>query len=171
MQTKQQKLKSLYAQIDKLWHGVSGTKNGDYGKIVRLYVQVIKLDRHDRDAWENCVWLLWSMSKNESKDIYLIQAETMVKDYLKYNPNGYRAYEYVGQFYRSMKIDNKLAVIYYIEATKFKDAPKTTFYSLISLYRKSNDKRRAIGLCRFSLRKFPNDPYIKARLKELTLQR
>ena len=33
---------------------------------------------------------------------------------------------------------------------------------------KAGDKVRAIGNCRFNLKRFPNDPYAKSKLKELT---
>jgi hypothetical protein len=88
--------------------------------------------------------------------------------YLSINPNGYRAFEYVGQFYRIMMVDERLAIRYYESALRWKDAPETTFHSLTSLYLKRGDKIRAIGNCRFNLKRFPNDPYAKSKLKELT---
>lgn len=168
MQTREKKLEYLRKTIETLWHGVSDTKTGDYDKIARLYVDVLKLDKNDRDAWENLVWLLWSMSINESSEPYLVFAENKVKDYLKYNPKGYRAFEYVGQFYRVMKKDLRLAVRYYESAIRWKDAPLTTHHSLISVCEKSGDKVKAIGYCKMTLARFPNDPYTKNKLQTLT---
>ena len=83
-------------------------------------------------------------------------------------PNGYRAYEYVGMFYRSMIKDERLAVRYYESAIRWKDAPESTHHSLISLCNKTGDKIRAIGYCKMTLARFPNDPWTKSRLKEFT---
>jgi len=168
MQTREQKLVNLKKTIETLWHGVSDTKEGDYPKIISLYKEVLMHDYHDADSWENMVWLMWSMAINKKDTVWLFQAEKFAKRYLSLNPNGYRAYEYVGQFYRIMMVDEKLAIRYYESALRWKDAPETTFHSLTSLYVKNGDKVRAIGNCRFNLRRFPNDPYAKSKLKELT---
>ena len=165
---KVQKLKSLRLQIDKLWHGREKTSDGDYEKIVNLYFQILKLEPKDTNAWEDTVWLLWSLSINKKNVRYLDTAEKVVLDYLKHNNNGYRAYEYVGQFYRIMMVDEKLAIRYYESALRWKDAPETTFHSLTSLYVKNGDKISAIGNCRFNLKRYPNDPYAKSKLKELS---
>ncbi len=71
MQTPEQKLKLLNKTIETLWHGVSDTKEGDYPKIINLYKEVLKLDAKNNDAWENLVWLMWSMAVNK-KDIALL---------------------------------------------------------------------------------------------------
>ena len=168
MQTRENKLKLLKKTIDVLWHGVSDTKEGDYPKIINLYKEVLKLDPKDRDAWENMVWLMWSMAINKKDTAWLFEAEKFAKMYLSINPNGYRAFEYLGQFYRIMMVDEKLAIRYYESALRWKDAPETTFHSLTSLYVKTGDKIRAIGNCRFNLKRYPNDPYAKSKLKELT---
>ena len=168
MQTKELKLKYLNKTIDTLWHGVQETKTGDYPKIVNLYKEVLKIEPKDRDAWENMVWLMWSLSINEKDTRWMIEAEKFVKRYLAIMPNGYRSYEYVGMFYRSMIKDEKLAVRYYESAIRWKDAPKSTHHSLISLCEKSGDKIRAIGYCKMTLARFPNDPYTKSKLKALT---
>jgi hypothetical protein len=102
--------------------------------------------------------------------VWLFEAEKFVKRYLSLNPNGYRAYEYVGQFYRIMYVDLRLAVRYYESAIRWKDAPKSTHYSLISLFNKLNDKRMAIGYCKMTLAKFPNDEYATMRLKEINVR-
>jgi tetratricopeptide (TPR) repeat protein len=167
MQTREQKLKLLNKTIETLWHGVSDTKKGDYPKIVYLYKEVLKIDEKDRDAWENMIWLMWSISINEKDYYWLSNAEQLVRRYLSLNPNGYRAYEYVGQFYRMMMVDEKLSIRFYESALRWKDAPETTFHSLTSLYQKNGDKIRAIENCRFNLSRYPNDPYAKSKLKEL----
>jgi hypothetical protein len=102
--------------------------------------------------------------------VWLFQAEKFAKRYLSLNSNGYRAYEYVGQFYRIMYIDMKLAVRYYESAIRCKDAPLSTHHSLISVCEKSGDKKNAIGYCKMTLVRFPNDPYSKNKLKVLTLK-
>ena len=168
MQTREQKLKLLKKTIEILWHGVSDTKKSDYPKIVYLYKEVLKIDEKDRDAWENMIWLMWSLSINEKDYYWLSNAEQLVRRYLSLNPNGYRAYEYVGQFYRMMMVDEKLSIRFYESALRWNDAPETTFHSLTSLYIKNGDKIRAIGNCRFNLKRYPNDPYAKSKLKELT---
>lgn len=168
MQTREQKLKLLKKTIEILWHGVSDTKKSDYPKIVYLYKEVLKIDEKDRDAWENMIWLMWSLSINEKDYYWLSNAEQLVRRYLSLNPNGYRAYEYVGQFYRMMMVDEKLSIRFYESALRWNDAPETTFHSLTSLYVKNGDKIRAIGNCRFNLKRYPNDPYAKSKLKELT---
>ena len=102
-------------QIDKLWHGREKTSDGDYEKIVNLYFQILKFEPKDTNAWEDTVWLLWSLSINKKNIRYLDTAEKVVLDYLKHNNNGYRAYEYVGQFYRIMMVDerfNELDFVY-----------------------------------------------------------
>ena len=58
----------------------------------------MKLEPKDTNAWEDTVWLLWSLSINKKNVRYLDTAEKVVLDYLKHNNNGYRAYEYVGLF-------------------------------------------------------------------------
>ena len=65
MQTPEQKLKLLNKTIETIWHGVSDTKEGNYPKIISLYKEVLKLNPKDRDAWENMVWLMWSLSINK----------------------------------------------------------------------------------------------------------
>jgi tetratricopeptide (TPR) repeat protein len=167
MQTREQKLVYLKKTIETLWHGVD-TKEGDYPKIINLYKEVLKISPKDTDAWENMIWLMWSLSVNENNKSWLNQAELFAKRYLSLNPNGYRAFEYVGQFYRIMMVDERLAIRYYESALRWKDAPETTFHSLTSLYIKNGDKIRAIGNCRFNLKRFPNDPYAQSKLKELT---
>lgn len=168
MQTKEQKLKLLNKTIETLWHGVADTKTGDYPKIVYLYKEVLKIDEKDRDAWENMIWLMWSLSINEKDYYWLSNAEQLVRRYLSLNPNGYRAYEYVGQFYRMMMVDERLAIRYYESAIRWKDAPSSTHHSLISVCEKSGDKVRAIGYCKMTLSRFPNDPYCKNKLEVLT---
>lgn len=167
MQTREQKLKYLHKTIETLWHGVSDTKEGDYPKIIRLYKEVLSLDYHDREAWENMVWLMWSMAVNKKDTVWLFEAEKMVRRYLSLNPNGYRAYEYVGQFYRIMMVDERLAVRYYESAIRWKDAPKSTHHSLINLVAKTGDKVKAIGYCKMTLTRFPNDPYTKSKIETL----
>jgi tetratricopeptide (TPR) repeat protein len=110
---------------------------------------------------------MWSISINEKDYYWLSNAEQLVRRYLSLNPNGYRAYEYVGQFYRMMMVDEKLSIRFYESALRWKDAPETTFHSLTSLYQKNGDKIRAIENCRFNLSRYPNDPYAKSKLKEL----
>jgi len=168
MQTREQRLKDLNKAIDALWHGVQDTKTGDYPKIVNLYKEVLKIEPKDRDAWENMVWLMWSLAINNKDTVWLLEAEKFVKRYLSIIPNGYRSYEYVGMFYRSMIKDEKLAVRYYESAIRWKDAPKSTHHSLISICEKSGDKVKAIGYCKMTLAKFPNDPYTKSKLQSLT---
>ena len=170
MQTPEQKIKLLKKTIETLWHGVSDTKEGDYPRIISLYKEVLMHDYHDADSWENMVWLMWSMAINKKDTVWLFEAEKFVKRYLSLNPNGYRAYEYVGQFYRIMYVDLRLAVRYYESAIRWKDAPKSTHYSLISLFNKLNDKRMAIGYCKMTLAKFPNDEYATMRLKEINVR-
>jgi hypothetical protein len=41
---------------------------------------------------------------------------------------------------------------------------KSTYHSLISLCEKSGDKIRAIGYCKMTLTRFPNDPYVKSKI-------
>lgn len=168
MQTREQKLKLLNKTIETLWHGVSDTKEGDYPRIINLYKEVLKLDAKNNDAWENLVWLMWSMAVNKKDTVWLFEAEKFVKRYLSLNSNGYRAYEYVGQFYRIMYVDLRLAVRYYESAIRWKDAPISTHHSLISVCEKSGDKLRAIGYCKMTLARFPNDPYTKNKLEVLT---
>jgi tetratricopeptide (TPR) repeat protein len=168
MQTREQRLKDLNKAIDALWHGVQDTKTGDYPKIVNLYKEVLKIEPKDRDAWENMVWLMWSLAINNKDTVWLLEAEKFVKRYLSIIPNGYRSYEYVGMFYRSMIKDEKLAVRYYESAIRWKDAPKSTHHSLISICEKSGDKVKAIGYCKMTLARFPNDPYTKSKLQSLT---
>jgi len=170
MQTREQKLVYLRKTIETLWHGVSDSKTGDYPRIISLYKEVLMHDYHDADSWENMIWLMWSMAVNNKDTVWLFEAEKFVKRYLSLNPNGYRAYEYVGQFYRIMYVDLRLAVRYYESAIRWKDAPKSTHYSLISLFNKLNDKRMAIGYCKMTLAKFPNDEYATMRLKEINVR-
>jgi tetratricopeptide (TPR) repeat protein len=168
MQTREQRLKYLNDAIDALWHGVQDPKTGDYPKIVNLYKEVLKIEPKERDAWENMVWLMWSLAINNKDTAWLLEAEKFVRRYLSIMPNGYRSYEYVGMFYRSMIKDEKLAVRYYESAIRWKDAPKSTHHSLISICEKSGDKVKAIGYCKMTLAKFPNDPYTKSKLQSLT---
>jgi tetratricopeptide (TPR) repeat protein len=170
MQTREQKLAYLRKTIETLWHGVSETKEGDYPRIISLYKEVLMHDYHDADSWENMIWLMWSMAVNKQDTVWLFEAEKFAKRYLSLNPNGYRAYEYLGQFYRIMYVDLKLAIRYYESAIRWKDAPKSTHYSLISLFNKLNDKRMAIGYCKMTLAKFPNDEYATMRLKEINVR-
>jgi tetratricopeptide (TPR) repeat protein len=170
MQTREQKLVYLKKTIETLWHGVSDTKEGDYPRIISLYKEVLMHDYHDADSWENMIWLMWSMAVNKQDTVWLFEAEKFAKRYLSLNPNGYRAYEYLGQFYRIMYVDLKLAIRYYESAIRWKDAPKSTHYSLISLFNKLNDKRMAIGYCKMTLAKFPNDEYATMRLKEINVR-
>jgi len=167
MQTREQRLKDLNKAIDALWHGVQETKTGDYPKIVNLYKEVLKIEPKERDAWENMVWLMWSLAINNKDTVWLLEAEKFVRRYLSIMPNGYRSYEYVGMFYRSMIKDEKLAIRYYESAIRWKDAPESTHHSLISLCSKLNDKRMAIGYCKMTLTKFPNDVWTKSKLKSL----
>jgi tetratricopeptide (TPR) repeat protein len=166
MQTPEQKLKYLNKTIDTLWHG-GETKTGDYPTIINLYKEMLKIEPKNPDAWENMIWLMWSLSVNENDKSWLNQAELFAKRYLSIMPNGYRAYEYVGMFYRSMKKDERLAIRYYESAIRWKDCPKSTHHSLISVCDKANDKIRAIGYCKMTLARFPNDPYTKSKLKSL----
>ena len=168
MQTREQKLKLLNKTIETLWHGVSETKEGDYPKIINLYKEVLKINSKDRDAWENMIWLMWSLSINEKDTRWMIEAEKFARRYLSIMPNGYRSYEYVGMFYRTMVKDEKLAVRFYESAIRWKDAPASTHHSLISLCEKSGDKLRAIGYCKMTLARFPNDPYAKSKFEYLT---
>ncbi len=168
MQTREQKLKYLKKTIETLWHGVSDTKEGDYPRIINLYQEVLKLDYKDRDAWENMIWLIWSLAINKKDTALLFDAEKFAKRYLSLNPNGYRAYEYLGMFYRIMLIDYKLSLRLYESAIRWKDAQVTTHHSLISLCLKNNDKERAIGYCKMTLARFPNDPWTKSKIQELT---
>ena len=168
MQTRENKLKLLNKTIETLWHGVSDTKEGDYPKIINLYKEVLKLDAQNRDAWENMIWLMWSMAVNKKDTSWLFEAEKFAKRYLSLNPKGYRSYEYLGQFYRVMYVDLKLAIRYYESAIRWKDAPKSTHHSLISVCDKAGDKIRAIGYCKMTLARFPNDPYTKSKLEVLT---
>ncbi len=170
MQTREQKLKYLIKTIDTIWHGVQETKTGDYPKIINLYKEVLKIDPKNREAWENMVWLMWSLAINEKDTVWLLEAEKYVKRYLSILPNGYRSYEYVGMFYRSMLKDERLALRYYESAIRWKDAPKSTHHSLINLCIKNNDKLRAIGYCKMTLARFPNDPYTKSKIESLTKQ-
>ena len=167
MQTREQKIKLLNKTIETLWHGVSDTKEGDYPKIINLYKEVLKLDAKNRDAWENMIWLMWSMAVNKKDTSWLFEAEKFAKRYLSLNSKGYRAYEYLGQFYRIMYVDLRLAIRYYESAIRWKDAPESTHHSLISLCSKLNDKRMAIGYCKMTLAKFPNDVWTKSKLKTL----
>ncbi len=167
MQTREQKLKYLKKTIETLWHGVSDTKEGDYPKIIRLYKEVLTLDYHDADSWENMIWLMWSLSINKKDTAWMLEAEKFVKMYLSVMPNGYRAYEYNGMFYRTMVKDERLAIRFYESAIRWKDAPESTHHSLISLCSKLNDKRLAIGYCKMTLAKFPNDAWTKSKLKSL----
>ncbi len=169
MQPPEQKLKLLYKTIETLWHGVSGTKDGDYPKIISLYKEVLKINPNDRDAWENMIWLLWSLSINKKDTALLFEAERFAKRYLSIMPNGYRSYEYLGMFYRSMVKDSKLSQRYYESAIRGKDAPSSTHDSLIALCIKNNDKIKAKDYCLFTLKRYPNDSYAKMRLQEINL--
>lgn len=168
MQTRKQKIEQLNKAIETLWHGTEKTKDGDYPKIVFLYKELLKLDSKNRDAWENMIWLMWSLSINQKDTAWLLEAEKFAKMYLSIMPNGYRSFEYLGMFYRSMVKDEKLAIRFYESAIRWKDAPLSTHNSLIALCSKTGDKVRAIGYCRMTLARFPNDPYTKSKLKELT---
>ncbi len=165
---KQQKLNNLRIQIDKLWHGKDSTNQGDYKKIILLYKEIIKLDSKDTNAWEDSVWLLWSLSINEKDKRYLNDAEKLVLLYLKKNNNGYRAYEYVGLFYRRYKPDTKRAILYYQSAVKFPDCTISAFRGLTTLFANSGDKMRAIENCKFTLKHFPNDSWTKSKIKSLS---
>jgi tetratricopeptide (TPR) repeat protein len=168
MQTREKKLEYLRKTIETLWHGVSDTKTGDYPRIISLYKEVLMHDYHDADSWENMIWLMWSMAVNNKDTVWLFQAEKFAKRYLSLNSNGYRAYEYLGQFYRIMYVDLRLAIRYYESAIRWKDAPSSTHHSLISVCDKTGDKVRAIGYCKMTLARFPNDPYTKSKLEALT---
>lgn len=160
------KLQYLYKTIETLWHGVSDTKEGDYPKIINLYKEVLKINPKDRDAWENMIWLMWSMSINKKDTAWMIEAEKFVKMYLSIMPNGYRSFEYVGQFYRVMVKDLKLAMRYYESAIRWKDAPLTTFHSLVSVCEKLNDKTKAVDYCKMGLYRFKKDPYLQNKIKQ-----
>jgi hypothetical protein len=67
-----------------------------------------------------------------------------------------------------MYVDLRLAVRYYESAIRWKDVPLSTHHSLISVCEKSGDKIRAIGYCKMTLARFPNDPYTKSKLEVLT---
>ena len=168
MQTRKQKIEQLNKAIDVLWHGVKDTKDGDYPRIIFLYKEMLKLDPKNSDAWENMIWLMWSLSINNKDTAWMIEAEKFVKMYLSIMPNGYRAYEYIGMFYRTMVKDERLAIRYYESAIRWKDAPQSTHHSLISLCNKTGDKVRAIGYCKMTLARFPNDPWTKSKIQELT---
>jgi len=75
MQIREQKLKYLYKTIETLWHGVEDTKTGDYPRIINLYKEVLKLNPKDRDAWENMIWLMWSLSINTKDSRWLDDGE------------------------------------------------------------------------------------------------
>jgi tetratricopeptide (TPR) repeat protein len=168
MQTRKQKIEQLNKAIDVLWHGVKDTKDGDYPRIIFLYKEMLKLDPKNSDAWENMIWLMWSLSINKKDTAWMIEAEKFVKMYLSVMPNGYRTYEYIGMFYRTMVKDERLAMRYYESAIRWKDAPQSTHHSLISLCNKTGDKVRAIGYCKMTLARFPNDPWTKSKIQELT---
>ncbi len=168
MQTRKQKIEQLNKAIDVLWHGVKDTKDGDYPRIIFLYKEMLKLDPKNSDAWENMIWLMWSLSINKKDTAWMIEAEKFVKMYLSVMPNGYRAYEYIGMFYRTMVKDERLAVRYYESAIRWKDAPESTHHSLVSLCAKRYDKRLAIGYCKLTLSRFPKDAWATSKLKELT---
>lgn len=161
------KLEYLRKTIETLWHGVDETKTGDYPKIINLYKEVLKLDSKDRDAWENMIWLMWSMSINTKDSSWVNDAEIFTKRYLSLMPNGYRSYEFLGMFYRSMKKDEKLSIRYYESAVRFKDCPSTTFHSLVSLCIKNNDRLNALGYTKMGLKRFKNDPYLSSKLSIL----
>ena len=167
MQTPKQKLAYLKKTIETLWHGVTETKDGDYPRIVNLYKEVLKIDSYDRDAWENMIWLMWSISKNQKDTVWLLEAEKYAKRYLSVLPNGYRSYEYVGQVYRVMVGDKKLATRYYESAIRWKDAPASCYHSLISLFIEVNDKVKARDYCIMALKRFKNDSYVTMRLKQI----
>lgn len=167
MQTRDQRLKYLRKTIETLWHG-ENSSDGDYPTIVSLLKEVIKLDPKDRDAWENMVYLMWSISINKKDPSWLSEAEIFAKKYLAVNPNGYRSYEYLGQFYRVMKIDYKLSLRYYESAIRWKDALKSTHHSLIQVSLKNNDKKLALGYCKMTLARFPKDPYTINQFNLLT---
>ena len=168
MQTREQKLKLLKKTIETLWHGVTDTKEGDYPKIINLYQEVLKLDYKDRDAWENMIWLMWSLSINQKDYSWISHAEIYAKRYLSLNPNGYRSYEFLGTFYRTMLIDDKLALRLYESAIRWKDSQVVTHHALINMCIKCNDKEKAIGYCKLTLTRFPNDPYTVSKLKYLS---
>lgn len=167
MQTREQKLLYLKKTIDTIWHGAD-TKTGEYPTIINLYKEVLKISPKDTDAWENMIWLMWSLSVNENNKSWLNQAELFAKRYLSIMPNGYRAFEFVGMFYRSMKKDERLAVRFYESAIRWKDCPLSTHHSLISVCEKSGDKLKAIGYCKMTLNRFSNDPYTKSKLQSLS---
>ncbi len=166
MQTPEQKLKYLNKTIDTLWHGTD-TSTGDYPKIINLYKEVLKINPKDRDAWENMIWLYWSLSINNKDTGLLLEAEKFAKRYLSIMPNGYRAYEYLGIVYRSMVKDERLAIRYYESAVRWKDCPASTFNSLVALCIKNKDKIRARDYCILALKKYPKDNYSIMRLKEI----
>lgn len=165
---KDKKLKSLRIQIDKLWHGREKTSDGDYEKIVNLQFEILRLDPKDKNAWEDTVWLLWSLSINKKSVRYLDTAERVVLDYLKKNNNGYRAYEYTGLFYRQYKPDTKRAILYYQSAVKFPDCTISGFRGLTTLFANSGDKMRAIENCKFTLKHYPNDSWTLNKIKVLS---
>lgn len=167
MQTPEQKLKQLNKTIETLWHGVTETKDGDYPRIVNLYKEVLKINYKDRDAWENMIWLMWSLAVNNKDTAWLFEAEKYVKRYLSLLPNGYRSHEYIGQFYRTMYIDERLAVRHYESAIRYSDATPSTYHSLIALCIKIGDKVKARDYCVLALRRFKNDSYSQMRLKQL----
>lgn len=168
MQDREHKLKLLNKTIETLWHGVKDSKEGDYPKIINLYKEVLKLDAKNNDAWENMIWLMWSMAINKKDTSWLFEAEKFVKRYLSLNPNGYRAYEYIGQFYRVMYPDLRLATRYYESAIRWKDAPLSTHHSLIAVCENSGSRYKAIDYCKLTLVRFPKDPYTVNKLKFLT---
>jgi len=167
MQTPEQKLKYLNKTIETLWHGVSDTKDGDYPKIINLYKEVLKINNKDRDAWENMIWLMWSMAVNKKDTAWLLEAEKFAKRYLSLMPNGYRSYEYLGTFYRSMIKDERLAIRYYESAIRWKDAETSTHHSLIALCIKNDDLVKAKDYCLLTLKRYPKDAYATMRLKDL----
>lgn len=166
MQTPEKKLKYLKKTIETIWHGTD-TKTGEYPKIINLYKEVLKLDYKDRDAWENMIWLMWSMSINSGDKSWLRDAEIFARRYLSLMPNGYRSYEYLGMFYRVMNKDEKLSIRYYESAIRFQDCPVTVYHSLVSLCVKTGDKLNGLGYTKLGLRKFKNDPYLTGKLLNL----
>ena len=113
------------------------------------------------------IWLMWSLAVNNKDTAWLFEAEKYVKRYLSLLPNGYRSHEYIGQFYRTMYIDERLAVRHYESAIRYQDAAPSTYHSLIALCIKINDKVKARDYCVLALRRFKNDSYSTMRLKQL----
>jgi hypothetical protein len=107
------------------------------------------------------------MAVNKKDTLWLLEAEKFAKRYLSLMPNGYRSYEYLGTFYRSMIKDERLAIRYYESAIRWKDAETSTHHSLIALCLKNNDLVKAKDYCLLTLKRYPKDAYANMRLKDL----